>query len=628
MSHTPLELLAPARNTEIARQAILHGADAVYIGGPSHGARAAAANSIEDIASLSLFAHIYGAKVYVTLNTLVYDSEIDAVQKIIKDLYNAGVDALIVQDMGLLGMEIPHIDLHASTQCDIRTPAKAQFLASVGFSQLVLPREFSLAQIREMRNSVPADVRLEAFVHGALCVSYSGDCQASLLAKGRSANRGECAQMCRLSYNLTDDEGHILLRDKHLLSLRDLCRINDIERLADAGISSFKIEGRLKDMTYVKNTTAAYRQAIDEIISKNPDKYCRSSYGKTTLSFTPDLEKTFNRSYTSYFIDGTPDKSIKMANLDTPKWVGERVATVVRSDGKRILIKPSKPLNNGDGLGYFDTDGKYTGFHLNRVEGGTLHTLAPLNLTRGTVLYRNRDIKYDALMSSETAMRRIAVEAHLHISKAAQPQESESKTRSLSLTLTAENGVQVTESIEATTDTAKSPQHKLRKREISKMGDTPFAISEYNDNVSEDLFVPASILSRLRRQAVTALEKAILDNYQRISRKKESAEPKPYPLSSLSYHDNVANRLAERFYKEHGATPQEKALEVDKHPADEEITVMTTRYCLRRELGCCLKEKDGKALPKKLFLASGPVRYRLDFDCAKCQMHVISGSVL
>lgn len=618
MQPTPLELLAPARNAEIARQAILHGADAVYIGGPSHGARAAATNSIEDIASLTSFAHLYGVKVYVTLNTLVYDSEISEVQKNIKNLRNAGVDALIVQDLGILEMDIPPIDLHASTQCDIRTPEKAKFLASIGFSQLVLPREFSLNQIREVRNVVPSDVKLEAFVHGALCVSYSGDCQASLLAKGRSANRGECAQMCRLSYDLTDEDGRVLLSDKHLLSLRDLCRINDIERLADAGISSFKIEGRLKDVAYVKNTTAAYRQAIDEIISKYPDKYCRSSYGKTTLSFSPDLEKTFNRGYTSYFIDGKPEKATKMANLDTPKWVGERVATVVRCDGKRIIIKPLKQLNNGDGLGYFDADGKYAGFHLNRVEANTLHTLAPLNIPRGTVLYRNRDTKYDTLMASDTAERIISVDTSLSIS-----QDINSPTRSLSLTLTSENGVKATASIEVSPDTAKSPQRELRKRELRKMGDTPFAVSGYTDAVPDDMFIPASILSRLRRQATDALQRAIVDSYSRSERREESAEVLSYPSPSLSYHDNVANRLAGKLYLDHGASIAEKALEITPHPSDDEITVMTTRYCLRRELGCCLKEKEGQSLPKKLFISSGAVRYRLDFDCAKCQMHVI-----
>ena len=619
MHLTPLELLAPARNTEIARQAILHGADAVYIGGPSHGARAAAANSVEDISTLTDFAHIYGAKVYVTLNTVVYDTELYQVKSTITELYDAGVDALIIQDMGLMMMDLPPIDLHASTQCDIRTPEKARFLAEAGFSQLVLPREFSLSEIREARAAVPDHVKLEAFVHGALCVSYSGDCQASLLAKGRSANRGECAQMCRLAYSLTDENGHTLIRDKYLLSLRDLCRIRDLEALANAGISSFKIEGRLKDMAYVKNVTAAYRKAIDEVISRNPAKYSRASHGRINLSFTPDLEKTFNRGYTSYFINANTPNGTRMANHDTPKWVGERVATVVRCDGKSIITKPVKPLNNGDGLAYFAGNGKYTGFHLNRTEGNTLHTLTPMSIPRGTTLYRNRDAKFETLMASDTASRLLAVNARLR----------ESEPGIITLTLTAENGISASASIAANIDNAKTPQLSKRRKEIGKTGDTPFVISEYTDEIPDTSFIAASILSHLRRNATEALRMAILNEYKRQRRIRggEETATEHYPYPKLSYHDNVANSLAQEFYSRHGADTTEKALEVDA-PSSSETTVMTTRYCLRRELGCCLKEKGGNTMPRILFLTNDTASYRLDFDCNKCQMHVVFGKFM
>lgn len=613
MESRGLELLAPARNAGIAREAIVHGADAVYIGGPSHGARASASNSIDEIRRVVDFAHIFGAKVYVTLNTLVYDSEIGQVERNIRDLYEARVDALIVQDLGILEMDIPPIDLHASTQCDIRTPEKAEFLARCGFSQLVLPREFSLDQIEATYEAVGREAKLEAFVHGALCVCYSGDCQASWTAMRRSANRGECSQMCRLPYSLTDAEGNVLIADRYLLSLRDLNRLHDISRMADAGISSFKIEGRLKDSAYVKTTVAAYRQALDSVIADKPGKYHRTSHGTTQLTFTPDVNKVFNRGFTSYFIDGRPSAPVKMANHLSPKWTGERVATVTRSEGASLLVKPETTISNGDGLGYFDADGRFCGFHLNTVvpdnrRGGAvrLTPAAPVHLQPGTALYRNKDMKYDALMQRPTASRTIGVEATLT-----------AKDSTVTLRLKTEmNESEASASVEM--QKAKSRQTEARHRALSKFGGTNYHLTALNDQVGPDTFIPLSLLNSLRQQAVAALdEKARLAP---TVRRKEMDSPQS-TVRHLTYHDNVANRLAEKFYRQHGAETVERALEASGKKGD---VVMTTRYCLRRELGACLKEKNADRLPSPLYLTAHAATYRLDFDCAHCQMKIVN----
>ena len=606
-----LELLAPARNAEIAREAIVHGADAIYIGGPSHGARASAVNSIDDIRRVVDMAHIFGVKVYVTLNTIIYDSELRQVERNIRELYDARVDALIVQDLGILEMDIPPIDLHASTQCDIRTPEKAVFLARCGFSQLVLPREFSLEEIAATHAAVGDMASLEAFVHGALCVSYSGDCQASWTAMRRSANRGECSQMCRLPYRLTDTCGNVLIDDRFLLSLRDLNRLHDISRLAGAGISSFKIEGRLKDAAYVKTVTAAYRRAIDKVIADNPDKYRRTSHGTSEILFEPDVNKVFNRGFTSYFIDGRPESPLKMANHQSPKWTGERVATVLRSEALSLTVKAEKEINNGDGLGYFDNEGRFCGFHLNKSEPygdrkGTvrLTPAAAVRLAPGTVLYRNRDVKYDALMDRPTARRTIDVEATLTIDDNV-------------LTLTLASATNIASATTAfNPQPAKTPQTEARLRALSKFGGTHYSLKALRDLVDSSIFIPLSLLNSLRQQAIAALDQAALSA---PTAKRKTIDTPMSPCSRLTYHDNVANSMAEQFYRDHGATSVERALEASDSKGD---VVMTTRYCLRRELGACLKEKGAHRLPSPLFIKSGPTAYRLDFDCTACRMKV------
>lgn len=603
---TQLELLAPARNAQIAIEAIRHGADAVYMGASSHGARSAATNSLEDIASVVDYAHKFNARIYVTLNTLIYDSELAGVEKLIGQLYTTGVDALIVQDLGILNLDIPPIALHASTQCDIRTPQKARFLQDAGFSQLVLPRELTLQEIADIRQATT--VPLEAFVHGALCVSYSGDCQASLVATGRSANRGCCAQICRLPYSLTDADGRVLVGDKHLLSLRDMNRIDHLGAMIKAGISSFKIEGRLKDAGYVKNTVAAYRQALDSIIARSNGTLTRSSSGSTSCSFVPDLAKSFNRGFTSYFIDGHRPSS--MASVETPKWVGNKIGTVTAVKGNRITIDNNATINNGDGLGFFNADNKLEGFRVNRYEGRSLFTAKPVGIKPGTIIYRNHDKAWDDMIEGNTAERTIGLDITLR-----------STPWGIAADATDSDGNSVSIGAEITAEPANTPQYESRRRTFSKLGDTVYRLNKFYDQLG-NTFIPASRLTSLRRDTIAALDSARSASY-RFDYRRPTTEDLKIPASQLTYHDNVANREAERFYRAHGATGIEKALEVAS-PGKNEIRVMTTRYCLRHEMGQCLRLNQASKWRGPLYLQAQGFRFRLDFDCRACLMHVIA----
>lgn len=606
-----LELLAPAKDCEIAREAIIHGADAVYIGADAFGARASATNSTADIARLVDFAHAYNARIYVTLNTLIYDSELAKAERLIRDIYRAGADALIVQDMSVLRMDIPPIALHASTQCDTRTPAKARFLEDCGFSQIVLARELSFGEIKQI--SQATTVPLEAFVHGALCVSYSGDCQASLLSTGRSANRGECAQMCRLNYRLTDSEGNPLAADAHYLSLRDMNRLDRLGDLADAGVSSFKIEGRLKDSAYVRNVVAAYSLALDKLIAASDGAYVRASSGEVSLSLQPDVERSFNRRFTNYFLDGRPANGQKMSSLDSPKWIGNKVATVIRANGNRIEVNAIEKLSNGDGLGYFGADGKFKGFRLNRVEGRTIHTLSPLGIAPGTVLYRNRDKRLDDRMTSPTAERRIRLDAMLR----------RVDSRRVALQLTDENGLRAEATAEIDFQRARTPQSDNRRRTLAKLGDTIFKLRNFDDLTGDMDFIAASQLADLRRSAVALLIDTRKAAYSFDYRRPEQSDIEPFKAEALDYHDNVANRLSEEFFRSHGIAVAQRALEASNPRQDKDFRVMKTRYCLRRELGACLRSPSARKLPTPLFLHSADITFRLDFDCSNCEMHVI-----
>lgn len=601
MSPTPtssIELLAPARDASVAIAAINHGADAIYIGASSHGARAAAGNSVSSIGEVCDYAHRFGARVYVTVNTLVYESELREVERLVGELYHAGVDALIVQDLGLLRLDLPPIALHASTQCDIRTPERARFLQDLGFSQLVLPRELTLNEIRAMRREV--SVPLEAFVHGALCVSYSGDCRASLMCGGRSANRGECAQICRLPYDLVDGHGETLVRGKHLLSLRDLNRLSSLAQMIDAGVSSLKIEGRLKDEAYVKNVVSAYDEALRRM------GVSRTSDGTVERTFRPDVSRSFNRGFTQHFLFSSKPAAGTLTNPDTPKSVGPRIARVAAVKGRRITLKDvAEPLHNGDGLNFGSR-----GFRVNKVESpAVILTAEPVEgLRPGMELRRNFDKAFaDSLSPATSAVRTIPLTATL-------------RRAGTLLVLENADGTAATIS-QPEPQPARTAQEDARRRVIAKLGNTPYRLESLTDTLGSE-FVAASTLTELRRAFVEAMDCARASRFERPLRMAEKLDAKCPDGTSLTFHSNVANPMAEKVYRAHGVTGTiERALEVER--PNGEVEVMCTRHCIRRELGRCLQTPAGREWPEPLTLRSaGLPPMRLHFDCANCQMRI------
>ena len=603
----PIELLAPARDADIAIAAIDHGADAVYMGASHHGARADATNTLDDVRRACDYAHQFGARIYATVNTLIYDNELKEVEHLVHDLYRIGVDALIVQDLGLLRMDLPPIALHASTQCDLRTPEKARFLEALGFSQLVMARELTLEEITAIRKVTT--VPLEAFVHGALCVSYSGRCAISQVLKGRSANRGECAQLCRLPYDLVDEKGQILVEGKHLLSLRDMARHDRLEQMMAAGVSSFKIEGRLKDIGYVKNVVAYYSRAIDKVIDRYPDRYRRSSVGNVELTFEPALDKSFNRGFTHYFLDERrPKDGTAIASIDTPKSQGEFLGRVLRCNDNSLTIDTRADLANGDGLSYFDAQGQFTGARVNRVLGrGTVLLRERAAIPRGTLIYRTADKAFNDLLAKPSATRTITVNAELRYTG-----------NLLSLTLDDERGNHVTHTIDCDLQPAAKPQGDRQIAELAKLGGTIYRLNEAQ--VAGDIFIPASLLARLRRETIE-----LLDRTHRITRVIDKRRPEdksaPCPTTTLTPADNVANRLAEQLYHDHGVTDIPHALEVGA-PVTASTPLMHTRYCLRRQLGACLKGKNANRLPRDLYLKTGGTLLKVTCDCKACEMHI------
>ncbi len=594
-----VELLAPARDAAVAIEAIRHGADAIYIGAPTHGARASARCTVEEIRRVVEAAHPFNVRVYVTLNTLIYNDEVEAIEREAWQLYRAGVDALIVQDLGLLRMNLPPIALHASTQCDTRTPAKAQMLQQAGFSQIVVARELNISELQAVCEAVTVSV--EAFVHGALCVCFSGDCRASLVTTGRSANRGECAQICRYAFDLKDADGKTLVRDKHLLSLRDMNRSRQLGEMLEAGVRSLKIEGRLKDAAYVKNITALYHNLLTDM------GVSRTSSPGTEIHFTPDADRTFNRGYTSYIFSGRTSQH--MASTDTPKAVGPHVATVTAVRGKSITVRALRPITNGDGLGYFDTDGRYHGFRVNRVTGNTLEVRQEIpDLSMGTRLYRNADKAFTDLLEGETATRHIDISLTLR----ALPWQGR-----IVLEATDVRGNAVTVTADAEIGEARTPQAEARRRVLTKTGGTIYRVTGVDDRCG-GLFIPASTLTALRRTLTDRLDSAQRMTYRYDYRRPESADL--HTLSKLTYHDNVANDRAAEFYRSHGTAEIEPAAEVERPKGP--VRVMTTRYCLRRELGRCLLTPDGREWKEPLTLVSGPNRFTLSFDCKNCLMNV------
>ncbi len=622
-----LELLSPARTADIGIEAINHGADAIYIGGPSFGARATADNSVQDIARLVQHAHRYNSRIFVTLNTILRDDELEPARKLAWQLYDAGVDAMIIQDMGLLEIDLPPIQLHASTQTDIRTPEKARFLQDAGLSQIVLARELTLQQIQAIR--AHTHCTLEFFIHGALCVAYSGQCYISHAHTGRSANRGDCSQACRLPYQVQDSQGRFVAHDKHVLSMKDNNQSANLAALVDAGIRSFKIEGRYKDLAYVKNITAHYRKLFDELLEQRPE-LARASSGKTTFTFTPDPDQNFNREFTDYFVQGRKED---IGAFDTPKNPGRHLGYVTKVGPDFVELTVTEPgtvLHNGDGLCYYDLQKELVGLAINRAEpAGAMSVDSwrvwpkdPISslkdLRKGTELNRNRDMNWVRMLEKKSSDRRISVWASL--------QET---ADGFALQLTDEDGHTGQAAMSATKEAARNPaQAEATLREqLGRFGTTIFEPIDITLALAQPWFIPASTLNQLRRDAVAALEAARAAAYVRPPRAKPVEPPVAYPEDTLSYLANVYNEKARDFYAKHGVKVIAAAYE--SHEEEGEVSLMITKHCVRFSLSLCPKQAkgvtgvQGTVRAEPLTLINGKEKLTLRFDCKPCEMHVV-----
>ena len=604
-----LELLSPAKNLEYGREAVNHGADALYIGAPAFGARAAATNTLEDLEELVRYAHLYGSKVFATVNTLLFDSEMEAAVDMIRHLYNIGVDALIIQDLGLLECDLPPIELHASTQCHNATVERVKFMESVGFRRVILARETSLEQMRAIRQATTVD--LEAFVHGALCVSYSGQCYMSQYLNGRSGNRGTCSQPCRSRYDLVTADGRLLLKDRHLLSLRDFNAGQQLHSMIDAGITSFKIEGRLKDLGYVKNVTAYYRRLLDSMM----DGHERASSGRCVFFFEPDPERTFNRGYTDYFLR----QRQPMASFATQKSLGKRVGEVAAVDKNGIVVTGTVPLASGDGLCFFDGEGVLQGFSVNEVRGRTVVPNQMPAVRPGATLWRNNDIQFERLLKGRTAERKIGVEMTYSPC-----------SEGFLLQVRDEDGIEASATIAAAHTLASSDSEKttaLVAKQLSKLGDTPFRADRVVDATEGRYFLPASQLNQLRRDAIKSLEEHRISRFRPTDAVRGPEGEAGVP-ERLDYRANVVNSKSEAFYRRHGAKEIERGLEQTGNYDGKAL--MTTKYCLRFELGCCLRGKGCGDAPRiavdpsdTLMLRNNGRLFRLEFDCGQCVMRIV-----
>lgn len=625
-----LELLSPARTADIGIEGVNHGADAIYIGGPSFGARSSADNSVQDIARLVRHAHRFNSRVFVTVNTILRDDELEPARKLAWQLHDAGVDALIIQDMGLLEIDLPPIQLHASTQTDIRTPEKARFLQDVGLSQIVLARELTLEQIRAIRAHIdPARCTLEFFVHGALCVAYSGQCYISHAHTGRSANRGDCSQACRLPYQVVDNQGRFVAHDKHVLSMKDNNQSDNLAALVDAGIRSFKIEGRYKDAAYVKNITAHYRKLFDELLEQRPE-LARASSGRTTFTFTPDPDQNFNREFTDYFVQGRrPD----IGAFDSPKNPGRHLGHVTKVGPNFVELTVSAPgtvLHNGDGLCYYDLQKELVGMAINRAEPAgpmsvgqwRVYPKDPIggfkDLRKGTELNRNRDMNWVRTLEKKSSERRIGVWARL-----------EETADGFALHLTDEDGHTGSASARASKEAAMDPaqaQATLREQ-LGRFGATIFEPIDIVLELGQPWFVPASMLNALRREAVVALEAARASAYRRAPRATALEPTARYPEDTLTYLANVFNGRARDFYAKHGVKIIAAAYE--SHEEEGEVSLMITKHCVRFSLSLCPKQAkgvtgvQGTVRAEPLQLINGKEKLTLRFDCKPCEMHVV-----
>ena len=602
-----IELLLPAKDLSTGKTAINHGADAVYIGASAFGARQAAGNSLQDIETLVQYAHLYGSRVHVTVNTVLFDNELEGARKLLWDLYNIGVDAVLIQDLGLLKLDIPPIALHASTQCHNHSLERIQFLEKLGFTRAVLARETDLETIQQIHNQT--NIELEAFVHGALCVCYSGQCYISRMMTGRSGNRGECAQICRTRFDLQDANGKTLIHNKHLLSLKDMCRVDYLEEMMKAGIVSFKIEGRLKNESYVKNVTAYYRQKLDAILNEHQE-YQQVGSGITQFFFIPDVQKTFNREYTSYYIDGYRDSVGSMASFDTPKAKGEQIGVLRQERGQYFLESSTSSVSNGDGLCFINAEGELEGFLVNRVEGNRIIPQKPLSHFQKVNLYRNIDKSFEKILSGKTAERKVPVDILF-----------EELTDCVRLTFTDEDGCKVSlaECIELTAAQQPEKMAETLRTALSKLGNTPFEARSITIPESPSFF-RAGYLNELKTKAVEKLTAA------RIAHFRPQDTPLRYTPEQLfqkaDYLRNITNEAHKAVYTDFGATEVEYGLDKTEDYAGKAL--MTCKYCLRYELGWCRKGPDVAKAPKDpLFLVSGKRRFRLEFDCGKCEMKVM-----
>lgn len=628
-----IELLTPAKNLECGIAAIDHGADAVYIGAAQFGARQTAGNSTEDIAELTRYAHQFGATVYVTVNTIVYEKELAALKHLLKQLVEMGVDAILVQDMAVLeiykklkaeyvarGYRMPA--LHASTQTDNRSADKVKWLKENGFERVVLARELSLEEITDIHKAHP-DVELEAFVHGALCVSYSGACYASQYFFNRSANRGECAQFCRMAFDLKDSEGETLIEDSYLLSLKDMCQLDRLGDLLEAGVCSLKIEGRLKDANYVKNVVATYSEALNAYIAKHTGKYCRSSYGRCTYTFTPALEKTFNRGFTHYFFNG---RQKDISSFNTPKAMGEYVGYVKEIRRGSFNVAGTAMFANGDGLCFFNRQKKLEGFRVNRVENNRLFPLTmPKNLEPGMALYRNNDIEFERAMQGKTATRKLQVRFVVDVVDG-----------KLTFTATDECGRSANVVLNETPEKAQKSQHDNIVKQLEKLGNTVWTANGISiNNSADEFFIPSSRLAAVRRELLEALENTPVSNHTDKQAVGETTT-NSVNANNTVYADtiniaNVANTTAQNYYAAHGVKNAPTAFELNSDYKAGSTTatsavppLMTCRYCLRYALGYCVKNGGKRPTwhePLHLEAKNG-IRVRLAFNCAKCQMEV------
>ncbi len=599
-----IELLSPAKDVNCGITAINCGADAVYIGSPKFGARKGASNDLNEIERLIKHAHLYNSKIYIALNTLLFDNELAEAEKLAHQLYNIGADALIVQDMALLEMNLPPIPLHASTQTDNRDWRKVKFLEEVGFDQVVLARELTITEIAEIKSKT--NVALEYFVHGALCVAYSGQCFMSQAVNGRSANRGDCAQPCRLKYNLTDGTGMVVAKDRHLLSLKDNNQTVNLEKLIDAGISSFKIEGRLKDVDYVKNITAHYRKELDSILEGRSDIRKLSS-GKSIIAFDPNPVKSFARGFTQYFAN---DRVMGIGNKHTPKSLGEEIGRITSVAKDHFTIDTKITLNNGDGLCFITKDGDFEGFKVNRVENNKLYPLNMLALKVGELVYRNFDQKYSVQLQKSVEKRVIAIKVSI--------QDTE---KGYAITITDEDAITSTSHFEADKELSNNPNYSFQQIEtqISKFGNTIFEVESAKVNFSANWFIQNSVLNNYRREAAETHQQKRAELYKPLEKKIE-VNSIPYPQATLSYRGNVINNKSRQFYERHGVTKIDWGIEKSL-PKEGELEVMHTRHCILFEEDLCLK-KNSRGVKPPLYITNAKDTYRVEFDCYKCEMKV------